>query len=140
MITLRKAQTILRKALETARERQMKPVTVVVLDAGGHVLAALREDGASPGRFKVAEGKAYGAVMLGVAGTALHERARTQPYFVQSMNGLYDGRFVPVEGGVLVRDRKAVVIGAVGVSGDTSDNDAACAIAGIEAAGFTPEA
>lgn len=140
MISARKAQTILRKALATARELELKPLTVVVLDAGGHVVAALREDGASPGRFRIAEGKAYGAVMLGMAGTALHERARAQPYFVQAMNGLYDGRFVPVEGGVLVRDRKGEVVGAVGVTGDTSDNDARCAIAGIEAAGLTPEA
>jgi uncharacterized protein GlcG (DUF336 family) len=140
VITLRKAQTILRKALAAAREMELKPVTVVVLDAGGHVIAAAREDGASPGRFKVAEGKAYGSIMLGIAGTAQRDRAEAQAYFVEAMNGLYGGKFVPVPGGVLARDKKGAVIGAVGITGDTSENDATCAIAGIEAAGFTPEA
>jgi uncharacterized protein GlcG (DUF336 family) len=138
-ITLRKAQTILRKALAAAREMELKPVTVVVLDAGGHVIAAAREDGASPGRFKLAEGKAHGSIMLGIAGTAQRDRAEAQAYFVEAMNGLYGGKFVPVPGGVLVRNRKGAVIGAVGVTGDTSENDAACASAGIEAAGLSPE-
>jgi uncharacterized protein GlcG (DUF336 family) len=112
MITLKKSQTIVRAALATAREMGLKPLTVVVLDAGGHVIAAAREDGASPGRFELARGKAYGSVMLGIAGTAQRDRAEAQAYFVQAMNGLYGGRFVPVPGGVLVRDRK----GAVAVS------------------------
>ena len=140
MITLKKAQTILSKTLAKGREAGMKPLTVVVLDAGGHMIACAREDGASAGRVKLAEGKAYGAVMLGMPGSAQNARAETQAYFVQAMNGLYDGRFVPVQGGVLVRDKKGAVIGAVGVTGDTSENDAAAALAGIEAAGFTGEA
>ncbi|MCU0910533.1 MAG: heme-binding protein [Rhodobacteraceae bacterium] len=140
MITLKKAQTILKAALARAREMELKPLTVVVLDAGGHVIAAAREDGASPGRFELARGKAYGSVMLGIAGTAQRDRAEAQAYFVQAMNGLYGGRFVPVPGGVLVRDRKGEVVGAVGVTGDTSENDAAAAVAGIEAAGFAGEA
>lgn len=139
-ITLRKAQTILRKALAAAREMELKPVTVVVLDAGGHVIAAAREDGASPGRFRLAEGKAHGSIMLGIAGTAQRDRAEAQGYFVEAMNGLYGGKFVPVPGGVLVRDRRGAVVGAVGVTGDTSENDAACASVGTEAAGFTSEA
>jgi len=140
MITLKKAQTILRTGLAKGREMGLKPLTLVVLDAGGHVIAVAREDGASPGRFDIARGKAYGAVMLGVAGTAQRERAEAQGYFAQAMNGLYGGRFVPVPGGVLVRDRKGAVIGAVGVTGDTSENDAAVALAGIEGAGLTGEA
>jgi uncharacterized protein GlcG (DUF336 family) len=140
VITLKKAQTILKAALARAREMELKPLTVVVLDAGGHVIAAAREDGASPGRFELARGKAYGSVMLGIAGTAQRDRAEAQAYFVQAMNGLYGGRFVPVPGGVLVRDRKGEVVGAVGVTGDTSENDAAAAVAGIEAAGFAGEA
>jgi uncharacterized protein GlcG (DUF336 family) len=139
-ITLRKAQTILRVTLATGRQKELKPLTAVVLDAGGHVIVAAREDGASAGRFRLAEGKAYGAVMLGIAGTAQRDRAEAQAFFVQAMNGLYDGRFVPVPGGVLVRDRKGALVGAVGVTGDTSENDAACAVAGIEAAGFAAEA
>jgi len=140
MITLRKSQTILKAALAKAREMELKPLTVVVLDAGGHVIAAAREDGASPGRFELARGKAYGSVMLGIAGTAQRDRAEAQAYFVQAMNGLYGGHFVPVPGGVLVRDRKGAVVGAVGVTGDTSENDAAVALAGIEAAGLSGEA
>lgn len=139
MITLRKAQTILRKALEKGRELELKPLTVVVLDAGGHVIAAAREDGASAGRFKLAEAKAYGSVMLGIAGSAQRDRAEAQAYFVGAMNGLYGGRFVPVPGGVLVRDRRGAVVGAVGVTGDSSENDAAAAAAGIAAAGLEAE-
>lgn len=138
-ITLRRARTIIRKALETGRAMELKPLSVVVLDAGGHVIAFEREDGASPGRFAIAHGKAYGSVMLGIAGTAQLQRAEAQPYFVGAMNGLYGGRFVPVPGGVLVRDKRGAVVGAVGVTGDTSDNDAAAARAGIEAAGFDAE-
>lgn len=140
MIGLRKAQTILKAALAKGREMGLKPLTVVVLDAGGHVIAAAREDGASPGRFELARGKAYGSVMLGLAGTAQRDRAEAQAYFVQAMNGLYGGRFVPVPGGVLVRDRKGAVVGAVGVTGDSSENDAAAGLAGIEAAGLAGEA
>ncbi|WP_095589959.1 GlcG/HbpS family heme-binding protein [Actibacterium ureilyticum] len=139
-ITLRKARTIIRKALEKGHEMQLKPLSAIVLDAGGHPLAFEREDGASPGRFKIAEAKAYGAVMLGMGGAAQMARAEGQAYFMAAVNGVYGGRVVPVPGGVLVRDKKGVVIGAVGVTGDTSDNDAAAALAGIEAAGFTGEA
>lgn len=138
-ISLRKARTIIRKALEKGREMELKPLSVVVLDAGGHVQAFEREDGAAPGRFAVAHGKAYGSVMLGIAGTAQMARAEQQAYFMGAVNGLYGGQLVPVPGGVLLRDRKGAVIGAVGVTGDTSDNDAIAAMAGIEAAGLTGE-
>ena len=136
-ITLRKARTVIRKTLEKGRELELNPLSVVVLDAGGHVIAFEREDGASPGRFKLAHGKAYGSVMLGIAGTAQMERAEQQAYFITAMNGLFDGQFVPVPGGILVLDKKGAVVGAVGVTGDTSDNDAAAGLAGVEAAGLT---
>ncbi|MFC4670164.1 heme-binding protein [Seohaeicola nanhaiensis] len=138
-ITLTAARTIIRTAMEHGAEAGMKPLSVVVLDAGGHVIAFERGDGASPGRFDIARGKAYAAVMMGMTGSALRHRAEAQGYFVQAMNGLFDGRFVPVPGGVLVRDGSGAVIGAVGVTGDTSENDAAAALAGIEAAGLTGE-
>ena len=138
-VSLRKARTIIRKTLEHGREAQMKPLSVVVLDAGGHVIAFEREDGAAPGRFAIAQGKAYGSVMLGMAGTAQMQRAEAQSYFMACVNGVYGGQVVPVPGGVLLRDRKGAVIGAVGVTGDTSDNDAAAAIAGIETAGLIGE-
>jgi uncharacterized protein GlcG (DUF336 family) len=139
-ITLKKARTIVRKALETGREMKLKPLSVVVLDAGGHVIAFEREDGASPGRFAIAHGKAYGSVMLGLAGTAQRERAEAQAYFMAAVNGVFGGQVVPVPGGVLVRDAKGAVLGAVGVTGDTSENDAAAALAGIAAAGLRGEA
>lgn len=138
-ISLRKARTIIRKTLEKGREMEFKPLSVVVLDAGGHVQAFEREDGASPGRFGIAQGKAYGAVMLGMAGTAQMKRAEDQAYFMAAVNGVFGGQVVPVPGGVLLRDKKGTVIGAVGVTGDTSDNDVIAAMAGIDAAGLTGE-
>lgn len=139
-LTLKKARVIIRKALEKGTELGLKPLSVIVLDAGGHVLAFERSDGASPGRFAIAHGKAYGAVMLGMAGRAQLARAEAQPAFMAAINGVLGGQVVPVPGGVLVRDEKGRVLGAVGVTGDTSDNDAEAALAGIAAAGFTGEA
>jgi uncharacterized protein GlcG (DUF336 family) len=138
-VTLSKARTIIRKAFEKGAELELKPLSVVVLDAGGHVLAFERQDGAAPGRFAIAHGKAYGAVMLGMAGTAQMARAEAQGYFMAAVNGVFGGQVIPVPGGVLIRSAKGVVIGAVGVTGDTSDNDAIAALAGIEAAKLTGE-
>ena len=139
-ISLRKARTIIRKSLEKGQEMELKPLSVVVLDAGGYPLAFERQDGAAPGRFAIAQGKAYGAVMLGMGGKAQMARAEQQAYFMNAVNGVYGGQVVPVPGGVLVRDKKGRVIGAVGVTGDTSDNDAEAALAGIAAAGLVGEA
>ncbi len=138
MLTLDHARTIIATARARGREMDLKPLSVVVLDAGGHVLAFEREDGASPGRFQVAFGKAYGCVMLGIAGKAQLARAEQQAFFMAAMNGAFGGHVVPVPGGILVRN-EGRVIGAVGVTGDTSDNDALAGTAGIEAAGFTAE-
>ncbi|NBR88858.1 MAG: heme-binding protein [Rhodobacteraceae bacterium] len=137
---LAKARVIIRKALAHGAEAQMKPLSVIVLDAGGNVLAFERSDGASPGRFAIAHGKAYGSIMLGMAGRAQMARAESQAYFMAAVNGVYGGAVIPVPGGVLIRDKKGNVIGAVGVTGDTSDNDAAAAEAGIAAAGYAAEA
>ncbi|MFK7868964.1 MAG: heme-binding protein [Roseobacter sp.] len=138
-ISLRKARTIIRKTLEKAHELGLKPLSVVVLDAGGHVQAFEREDGASPGRFGIAQGKAYGAVMLGLPGSAQMARAEQQAYFLAAVNGVYGGKVVPVPGGILLRGKKGEVIGAVGITGDTSDNDVLAGMAGIKAAGLTGE-
>ena len=138
-ISANKARTIIRKALAKGREMELKPLSVVVLDAGGHVKAFEREDGAAPGRFAIAQGKAYGAVMLGMSGSAQMARAEQQAYFMAAVNGVYGGQVVPVPGGVLVKDKRGTVIGAVGVTGDTSDNDLVAAMAGIEAAGYDGE-
>ena len=137
-LTLEHAQTIVTTALAKGRQLELKPLTVAVLDAGGHLKALAREDGASNLRPGIAQGKANGAIAMGLGSRALFKRAQEQPYFVQAMNGLAGGSLVPVPGGVLIRDGEAIV-GAVGITGDTSDNDETCAVAGIEAAGFAAD-
>ena len=139
-ITNAQARAILDATLAAGIELGLKPLSVVVLDAGGHPLAFLRADGAAPGRFEIARGKAYGAVMLGMPGSAQMARAEAQSYFMAAVNGAYGGKVIPVPGGILVRDATGQVIGAVGVTGDTSDNDAAAGLAGIAAAGLRGDA
>jgi uncharacterized protein GlcG (DUF336 family) len=139
-LTLDQARKIIAATRTRGREMELKPLSVIVLDAGGHPLAFEREDGAAPGRYRIAHGKAYGAVMLGMAGRAQMARAEAQGYFMAAVNGAFDGAVVPVPGGLLVRDEGGAVIGAVGVTGDTSENDAEAGLAGISAAGLTGEA
>lgn len=139
-LSLSKARAIIRGTLKKGREMELKPLSVAVLDAGGHLLAFEREDGASPGRFEIARGKAYGVAMTGMTGSALMARAEQQPYFVAALNGAYGGQVIPVPGGVLIRDSRDRIIGAIGVTGDTSDNDAAAAMAGVEGANLKGEA
>jgi uncharacterized protein GlcG (DUF336 family) len=139
MITLRKARTIIAKALAKGREAGMLPLSVCVLDAGGHLKAFEREDGASIGRFDIARGKASGALEMGLGSRALGRRAEKQAYFLLAVGRIFPNGLVPVPGGVLVRDRKGELIGAVGISGDNSDNDEIAAVAGIEAAGFVAD-
>lgn len=134
-LTLDTARTIVAAARAKARALGLKPLTVAVLDAAGDLLALEREDGASPLRPAIAVGKANGAIQMGVGSRALMARAEQQPFFVQSMNALCAGSLVPVPGGVLVREDGRVV-GAVGITGDSSDNDEAAGVAGIEAAGL----
>ena len=136
-ISLSKARSIIRGILKKGREMELKPLSVVVLDTGGHVKAFEREDGASPGRFDMARAKAYGAVMTGFPGSLQISRAEEQGYFMTALNGAFDGKVLPVPGGVIVKDGRGRTVGAVGVTGDTSDNDAAAAVAGIEASGLT---
>ena len=138
-VTLEQARTMIAETFKKGQELGLKPLSAVVLDAGGHVQAFEREDGAAPGRFGIAHGKAYGAVMLGMAGRAQMARAEQQAYFMAAVNGVYGGAVVPVPGGLLLRDDAGVVIGALGVTGDTSDNDVKAALAGIEAAGLKGE-
>jgi uncharacterized protein GlcG (DUF336 family) len=140
MLGIEAARVIIAEALKAGQAAGMKPLSVVVLDAGGHVLAFERSDGSSPGRFDIARAKAHGAVMLGLGGRAQMARAEAQPYFMAALSGVYEGRILPVPGGVLVRDAVGAVVGAVGVTGDTSDNDAIAAEAGIRAAKLVPEA
>lgn len=139
-ISLKKARSIIRKTIAKGREMEFKPLSVVVLDSGGHVQAFEREDGAAPGRFGIAHGKAYGAIMLGIPSSAQMVRAEAQAYFINAVNGVYDGKLVPVPGGILLRDKRGLVIGAVGITGDTSENDVIAGMAGIEAAGLVGDA
>ena len=98
MVSLEQARVMIAQTLKKGREMGLKPLSVVVLDAGGHVQAFEREDGAAPGRFGIAHGKAYGAVMLGMAGRAQMARAEAQAYFMAAVNGVYGGAVVPVPG------------------------------------------
>jgi uncharacterized protein GlcG (DUF336 family) len=135
-LDLAAARTIVAGARAHAAASGFKPLTVVVLDAGGHLLAAEREDGSSTRRFEIAHGKAHGAVSLGLGSRALMARAEQQPYFIAAATSAIGGALVPVPGGVLVEDGDGLLLGVVGVSGDTSDNDEAAAVAGVLAAGF----
>ncbi|MGX7681279.1 GlcG/HbpS family heme-binding protein [Jatrophihabitans sp. DSM 45814] len=138
-ITLSVARTIVAGSLAEGLKRQFKPLSVAVLDAGGHLTAFEREDGASNMRFQIAFGKAHGALALGLGSRALMNRAEQQPYFIAAATAAIGGSLIPVPGGVLVLDTEGNTIGAVGVSGESSDNDEAVAVAGVVAAGFLPQ-
>jgi uncharacterized protein GlcG (DUF336 family) len=131
LLLLTDACKIMDAALLKARELNCKPLTVAVLDAGGHLLAFKREDGSSILRPQIAHAKAWGALGMGMGGRALAERAAAAPAFVAALSDISGGRIAPVPGGVLVRNGRGHILGAVGISGDHSDKDEACAIAGV---------
>lgn len=132
-VNLEAAMVIITAARAAASAGGFRPLAIVVLDAGGHLIAAQREDGASIKRFEIAFAKAYGAVSLGLDSRELMARAEAQPYFISSVTSAIGGSLVPVPGGVLICDDSGEIVGAVGVSGDTSDNDEVAAVAGIKA-------
>ncbi len=138
-LQLRAAQDIIATALTTARDNRLKPLAVVVYDARGALKAFAAEDGTSLRRAEIAMGKANGALAFGLGSRALATRAIEQPAFMAAATHAVGGGLVPAPGGVLFRDRNGDRLGAVGVSGDTSDNDEIAAIAGIEAAGLVPD-
>jgi len=138
-LTLEIARKILDAALAKGIEKKLKPLVVTILDARGCVKLTAAQDGTSLLRSEIANGKAFGALAMGMGSRALFQRAQEAPFFVSAVNTLAQGRLVPVPGGVLIQDG-GVLLGAVGISGDTSDNDEACAIAGIEAAGLKANA
>ena len=135
-ITLAQSRTLIDAALAKGRALDLKPLSVVVLDPRGAMVAMMSEDGVSQMRARIAHGKANAAIALGMGTRALMNRAEQQAYFIQAVNGVAGGDMVPVPGGVLIQDQEGALLGAVGISGDTSDNDEAAAIAGIEAAGL----
>lgn len=135
-INLGMARTIIAAALAKGRELGLKPLSVVVLDSGGHTIAFERDDGASALRFAIAAGKAGGAIALGVSSKTIGQMAQERPTFLSAIAHLAPTGIVPAAGGVLVVDDEGSLLGAVGVTGDTSDNDEICALAGIESAGL----
>jgi uncharacterized protein GlcG (DUF336 family) len=135
-LTLAQASTIVDTALKAARDQKQMSQTVVVLDAGGHLVCAKREDGSGIIRYQIAVGKAYGALGMGWGSRTSMERAAQNPNFFAAVEAASGGRLVPNPGGVLIRDAANVIVGAVGISGDTGDNDEIIAVAGIEAAGL----
>jgi uncharacterized protein GlcG (DUF336 family) len=138
-VTLSQADSIVAAALAHGRSASMKPLTVAVLDSGGHLVALKREDHSSLLRPQIAVGKAWGALGLGMGGRELAKRASVAPAFMGAMSDLAEGKMVPVPGGVLIRDGAGAIIGAVGVTGDISENDEACAVAGIHRVGLTAD-
>lgn len=136
-ISLDKANTIITAAFAKGKEAGMKPLSCVVVDAGGHVIAFQRQDGTSFLRLDIARGKAAGALALGVNSRRIGEMAAERPSFIASLGHSAAGGLIPVAGGVIVKGPDGLPIGAVGVTGDTSDNDEIAALAGIAAAGLT---
>jgi len=139
MLSLEQASIIVDKALEKGRELGFQPLTVVVLDGGGQLKAMKREDGSSLLRPEIAGGKAWGALGMGFGGREFARRAAANPAFIQALSVASGGRVIPVPGGVLIRDAAGGVVGAVGISGDNSENDETCAVYGIACAGLVAD-
>jgi len=138
-VTLAQASIIVDKALEHGRTLKLKPLTVVVLDAGGHLVALKRDDNSSLLRPQIAQGKAWGVLGMGFGGREFARRAAAQPAFIGALCDAAEGRVIPVPGGVLIRASNGAIIGSVGISGDVSEQDEACAVHGIKAAALTPD-
>ncbi len=136
LLTLEKANRMIQVTIQKARELNLAPLTVVVLDSSGHLKAMQREDGATMIRQEIATAKAWGAVNMGISSRSLALVAEQRRDFMNALIGLADGKIMPVPGGVLIRDIDNNIIGAVGISGDVSDQDERCAIIGIESVGF----
>ena len=135
-IALDQANTIIAAAFAHGQTLKLKPLSVAVLDAGGHLVAFQRQDGASNMRAQIATAKASGALALGVSSRKIADMAVERPTFVASLGPISQHGIVPAAGGVIVLGADGLAIGAVGITGDTSDNDEACALAGIAAAGL----
>jgi uncharacterized protein GlcG (DUF336 family) len=138
-LSLTAASQIIDASHERARSLNLKPMTVAVLDAGGHLIAFKREDGSGILRPQIAVGKAWGCVGMGAGGRHLADRAASHPTFFTALTAASEGRVFPVAGGVLIRNAQGLILGAVGVSGDMPDQDEECAVCGIQAAGLQPD-
>ena len=133
-LTLRTASLIIDEILAEGAKRAFQPLTIVVLDAGGHPLAIKRDERAAISRVEIATAKAAGCLGMGFGGRELARRAEKAPALYEALNTILPRGILPVAGGILIRDQDGRLLGAIGVSGDTSDNDEACAVAGIRAA------
>lgn len=138
-IQLKQANTIIAGAFAEAAKLGLQPLAIAVVDAGGHLIAFQRQDGASFGRLQIALGKAAGALALGVSSRKVSGMAVERPWFVGAVAASARHAVIPAPGGIIIIDQTGIPLGAVGVTGDTSDNDEACAIAGIAAAGLTAQ-
>ena len=136
VITLEQADIIIEKSIEIRHQLGLAPLTVAVLDAGGHLVAFKREDKSSLLRPQIAQGKAWGTLGMGISSRKIVDRFGANPPFFTSLSMLCEGQMLASPGGLLIRDKDDQIIGAVGISGDTGENDEKCAIAGIEAAGL----
>ena len=139
MLTLALANSIIEHALRRAREHQLRPMTIVVVDVDGHLIAAQREDGASMFRFDIALGKAWGAAAFGISSRAIARRAAENPNFFSALTVTAQGRLIPQQGAAVIRDHEGRIIGAAGASGDTGDEDEACCASGVEEAGLVSD-
>ena len=133
------AQKMVADALAHCRDKKFNPMSVVVLDAAGGVKAAGSEDNTTFMRWRIAYAKAFGGVAFGMPSRRIHNLAADRPHFVNALNGVAGGDIVPVPGGVIIRDASKKLLGAIGVSGDTSDNDEEAALAAIKAAGLVAD-
>lgn len=136
MIALEQARTLIAATRAKGREMNLNPLTVVVLDAGGHLVAMEREDGSGFGRPDIAGGKAAGALAMGMSSRKLGDMAAERPQFIAALSAAWNGKLIPAAGGVLIKDAAGTLLGAVGVTGDLSDKDEEAAFAGIAAAGL----
>jgi uncharacterized protein GlcG (DUF336 family) len=132
-VTLDQAQTVVNAALRKGQELGLAPLSVAVLDAGGHLVAFARQDASSNLRPQIAIAKASGALALGVSSRVIGEMAIERPHFVQAAATIAENGVMPAAGGVLIKDGAGYTIGAIGVTGDNSDNDEICAFAGVSA-------
>ncbi|OMH38253.1 heme-binding protein [Motiliproteus sp. MSK22-1] len=140
MLTLENSISITQSALAKSAELNTAPLTVAILDQGGRLISLQRQDGASMMRPEIAIAKAWGAVAMGKSSRSLASDALERPAFVSALNTLAHGNIIPVPGGVLIRDLEEQVIGAIGISGDTSDIDELCAVAGVQQEGLLADA
>lgn len=139
-LTLKQANTIIEKGFAKAREMKIKPLGIIVLDESGNIVSAQREDGASMFRLDVAKGKAWAAVAMGASSKALGKRAKDNPNFFVALAATAGGKFLPQTGAALIKDKDGTIIGSAGASGGTGEEDEACCVTGIEAAGLTADA